>query len=76
MWLLILSLFLAFPLQIKAAVPNPSLPTNKIPYVGAFYMPGFKIGSPIPGWRGIENSYPSRKHGVQISQELMVSVMG
>jgi len=63
MWLLILSLFFILPRQIKAAVPPLSLPTadTNIPYVGAFYMPGFKLGTPIPGWRGIENFDPTRK---------------
>lgn len=64
MWLLVFSLFFfTLPGQIKAAVPPPSPPTadTNIPYVGAFYMPGFKIGSPIPGWRGVENFDPTRK---------------
>jgi len=63
MWFWFFLLFLALPKQIKAAVPSPSIPSpdNNIPYVGAFYMPGFKIGTPLPGWRGIENFDPTRK---------------
>jgi hypothetical protein len=65
MWLLILSIFLALPKQIKAAVPAPSLPTadTNIPHVGAFYMPGLPSDSLISAasWRGIENFDSSRK---------------
>ena len=61
MCLLFLIFFWILSPPLFAAPPPPNIPTNKIPYVGAFYMPGFKVGSILSGWRGIENFDPSRK---------------
>lgn len=61
MSLLFLIFFWILSPPLFAAPPPPNVPTSKIPYVGAFYMPGFKIGSILSGWRGIENFDPSRK---------------
>lgn len=61
MWFLFLVSFLILSPPLLAAPSSPNIPTNKVPYVGTFYMPGFKVGSILPGWRGIENFDPSRK---------------
>ena len=55
--------FLSRPNPLFAAPPSPNPPSLKIPYVGAFYMPGLPLDSIISAatWRGIENFDSSRK---------------